>query len=65
LLIGMDFATPEATRSFVQACFAAGVILGWTLHRDTVVRLAPPLLISSAEIEQAVTVMRQALRRNG
>jgi len=61
LLIGMDFATPEATRHFVQQCFAAGLILGWTLHRDTIVRLAPPLVISSAEITQAIALMREAL----
>jgi acetylornithine/succinyldiaminopimelate/putrescine aminotransferase len=63
LLIGLDFATPEATRRFVQTCFAAGLILGWTLHRDTVVRLAPPLIISSAEIEQAVSIMQRALTK--
>ncbi|MEW6297127.1 MAG: aspartate aminotransferase family protein [Thermodesulfobacteriota bacterium] len=61
LLIGVDFASPEATRRFVQRCFAAGLILGWTLHRDTVVRLAPPLIISPAEIARATAVMREAL----
>lgn len=61
LLIGMDFATPEATKHFVQSCFAAGLILGWTLHRDTVVRLAPPLIISSAEIDRAIAIMHDAL----
>jgi len=25
-----------------------GLILGWTLHRDTVVRLAPPLVVTDA-----------------
>jgi acetylornithine/succinyldiaminopimelate/putrescine aminotransferase len=64
LLIGMDFTTPEATKQFVQSCFASRLILGWTLHRDTVVRLAPPLIISSAEIDRAVTIMREALRHN-
>jgi acetylornithine/N-succinyldiaminopimelate aminotransferase len=62
LLIGMDFITPEATKNFVHNCFAAGLILGWTLHRDTVVRLAPPLVISSAELSRAVTLMKDALR---
>lgn len=61
LLIGMDFTTPEATKQFVQSCFASGLILGWTLHQDTVVRLAPPLIISTAEIDRAVTIMRHAL----
>jgi acetylornithine/succinyldiaminopimelate/putrescine aminotransferase len=64
LLIGMDFTTPEATKQFVQSCFASRLILGWTLHRDTVVRLAPPLIISSAEIDRAVTIMHEALRHN-
>jgi acetylornithine/succinyldiaminopimelate/putrescine aminotransferase len=61
LLLGMDFTTPAATKSFVQNCFAAGLILGWTLHQDTVVRLAPPLIISSAEIEHAVSLMQAVL----
>ena len=61
LLIGMDFTSPEATRHFVQRCFAAGLILGWTLHRDPVVRLAPPLIISSAEIDRAIAIMHDAL----
>ncbi|HEV8713903.1 MAG TPA: aspartate aminotransferase family protein [Candidatus Binatia bacterium] len=63
LLIGMDFVTPEATKNFVHNCFAAGLILGWTLHRDTVVRLAPPLIISSAEIDRAVSLMQAVLRQ--
>lgn len=62
LLIGMDFTTPEATKRFVQSCFASGLILGWTLHQDTVVRLAPPLIITTADIDRAVTIMRHALR---
>jgi len=65
LLIGMDFVTPEATRGFVQTCFAAGLILGWTLHRETVVRLAAPLIISPAEIDQTATIMREALSQGG
>jgi 4-aminobutyrate aminotransferase-like enzyme len=43
---------------------AAGLILGWTLHQDTVVRLAPPLIISSTEIDQAVSLMQAVLRKS-
>lgn len=63
LLIGLDFSTPQLTQQFVQDCFAQGLVLGWTLHEDTVVRLAPPLVISSEEIERAVSVMQQVLGR--
>jgi len=62
LLIGMDFTTPEATKQVVQSCFPSSLILGWTLQRDTVVRLAPPLIISAAEIDRAVIIMQKALR---
>ncbi len=61
LLIGMDFTSPTATKRFAQNCFAAGLILGWTLHQDTVIRLAPPLIISSTEIDQAVAIIQDAL----
>jgi 4-aminobutyrate aminotransferase-like enzyme len=39
------------------------VIVGWTLHRDTVVRLAPPLVLTDEELERALAVMRAALGR--
>jgi len=61
LLLGLDFLTPEATKTFAQACFAAGLILGWTLHQDTVIRLAPPLIIASAEIDRAIAIMGEVL----
>lgn len=61
LLLALDFDTPEATRRFVARCFEHGLILNWTLHRDTVVRLAPPLTITDDEIAQASAVMAEAL----
>jgi len=62
LLIALEFETPEATRRFVTRCFEQGLILNWTLHCDTVVRLAPPLTITKEEIGRANTVMAAALR---
>jgi acetylornithine/succinyldiaminopimelate/putrescine aminotransferase len=37
------------------------VIVGWTLHSDTVIRLAPPLNISEAELEQGMRGLETAL----
>ena len=65
LLVGLEFAGPEATQAFVRSCFAQGLILNWTLHRDTVVRLAPPLIISAMEMDKAVKIMDQALQKEG
>jgi len=60
LLIGLEFHTPEVTRRFVQRCFDDGLILNWTLHRDCVVRLAPPLTISADEVGRATRIMGAA-----
>jgi acetylornithine/N-succinyldiaminopimelate aminotransferase len=61
LLIGLELATPELTQTFCRAALARGVILNWTLHRDTVVRLAPPLVISDADTERALAVIAESL----
>lgn len=60
LMVAIEFPTPEATRRFVERCFARGLILNWTLNRDTVVRLAPPLVIRQAELARATEIMQEA-----
>ncbi len=61
LLCALELTTPAATRRFAAACLARGLVLNWTLHRDTVIRLAPPLTISRKEIAFALTAMDAAL----
>jgi acetylornithine/N-succinyldiaminopimelate aminotransferase len=62
LLIGLDLVGPEATRTFCRAALERNLILNWTLHRDNVVRLAPPLVITEEESEQALSRIAEALR---
>jgi acetylornithine/N-succinyldiaminopimelate aminotransferase len=61
LLIGLELNNAKLTERFVSNCREAGLILGWTLHSNTVVRLAPPLVIKENEIHQGVRIMQQAL----
>jgi len=61
LLLALELRTPALARRFTARCLAGGLILNWTLHRDTVIRLAPPLTITRAEIAQALRVMDAAL----
>jgi acetylornithine/N-succinyldiaminopimelate aminotransferase len=61
LLMALEFETPAATRRFVTRCFQRGLILNWTLHRDTVVRLAPPLTITRDETAHASARIAEAL----
>ena len=61
LLIGLDFASAETTQAFCRAAFARGLILNWTLHRDTVVRLAPPLVISEQDSTRALDALAASI----
>lgn len=44
-MLGMELQNRELTQQVVEDCLERGIILGWTLHSDTLVRLAPPLII--------------------
>ena len=61
LLLGLEFATPEACARFAHRAFDRGLILNWTLHRDTVVRLAPPLVLTDEEANNATNSIRASL----
>jgi acetylornithine/succinyldiaminopimelate/putrescine aminotransferase len=61
MLLALELSSPRATRRFASACLARGVIVNWTLHRDTVIRLAPPLTLSRTEIALALATMDAAL----
>jgi len=63
LLIGLEFDYSDLSRRFVAACRRAGLLLSWTLHSDTVVRLAPPLVISQKELDRGIGIMGEALEK--
>jgi acetylornithine/succinyldiaminopimelate/putrescine aminotransferase len=60
-MLGLELPDHDTTRSFVTKCLDGGVLLGWTLHSDTVVRVAPPLNIPFEVLEEALAVMRTSL----
>lgn len=63
LLLGVEMSSPKLVESFSRECRREGLILGWTLHDDRVVRLAPPLVISEAELDEATLRMQRAAAR--
>ncbi len=65
LLLALEFTTPAATQTFVRRCFEERLILNWTLHRDTVVRLAPPLMIAESDLQQTTRTFAAILREIG
>jgi acetylornithine/succinyldiaminopimelate/putrescine aminotransferase len=61
MLLGLEFASAPACAAFVRRAFAAGLILNWTLHRDTVIRLAPPLVLTDDEAARALEAIAGSL----
>ncbi|MGH7894233.1 MAG: aspartate aminotransferase family protein [Candidatus Binatia bacterium] len=61
MLLGLEFDSPERCAAFARRAWEARLILNWTLHRDTVVRLAPPLVLTDAEGDRAVATIARAL----
>jgi acetylornithine/N-succinyldiaminopimelate aminotransferase len=62
MLIGLEFEEPARCASFARAAWDARLVLNWTLHRDTVVRLAPPLVLADAEVEHTLGTVARLLR---
>jgi acetylornithine/succinyldiaminopimelate/putrescine aminotransferase len=61
MLLGLEFDAPERCAAFARRAFDARLILNWTLHRDTVVRLAPPLVLTDDEARHAVATIARSL----
>jgi acetylornithine/succinyldiaminopimelate/putrescine aminotransferase len=57
LMIGLEFTSQAVTERFVGEAYQRGVIMGWTINAEAVVRLAPPLVISEAEIDRALDIL--------
>ena len=63
LLVGIEMESAALASAFTAACRDEGLLLGWTLHDDRVVRLAPPLVIREAELDEAAQRMERAMAR--
>ena len=63
LLLGLQMDNAATVEAFITQCRREHLIVGWTLHDDTVVRLAPPLVISEDELDEATRRMQHALAR--
>ncbi|MFH5833457.1 aspartate aminotransferase family protein [Halalkalibaculum sp. DA384] len=63
-MLGMELEEAERTRQVVEDCFAEGIILGWTLHSNTLVRLAPPLIMEDALLDDTLHTIMDILDRH-
>jgi acetylornithine/N-succinyldiaminopimelate aminotransferase len=61
LMIGLEFATPELTKSIVGRTQELGLILSWGIYSGGTVRVAPPLNVLPEEVERALSIIEQAI----
>ena len=60
-LLGMQLPDADVTARVVHHCLHEGVLLGWTLHADNLVRIAPPLTIPFDVLDEACETILRAL----
>lgn len=60
-MLGLQLHTYDQTRQVVEKCFAREILLGWTLHSNTLIRIAPPLTISDEDLNTTLDVIAEVI----
>ena len=61
-MLGMELSSSSAAEKVVQYCLDHGLLLGWTLHSGSLVRLAPPLNLPLEALGEALDILLRALQ---
>lgn len=61
LMLSIEVGSFERVEKVSKYCQNKGLIIDWFLHCETALRIAPPLIISEAEIKEACNIIKQAL----
>jgi acetylornithine/succinyldiaminopimelate/putrescine aminotransferase len=64
-MLGVQLHTYEQTKRVVETCFERGILLGWTLHSNTLIRVAPPLVISDDELQETLNEILKVVDQVG
>ncbi|MCG8373969.1 MAG: aspartate aminotransferase family protein [Balneolales bacterium] len=63
-MLGLQLENRELTQKVVEDCFEQGVLLGWTLHSNTLIRLAPPLIIEKKQLTDALHIIKESIQKH-
>lgn len=61
-MLGLELEDKNLTEKMVTGAMQDGLILGWTLHSNTLVRLAPPLIIDHITLEKTIEIIRSNMK---
>jgi acetylornithine/N-succinyldiaminopimelate aminotransferase len=59
LMLAVEFDSFETNKKIIDGCIADGLITDWFLHCSNSMRIAPPLIITVAEIEEACVIIKR------
>jgi acetylornithine/succinyldiaminopimelate/putrescine aminotransferase len=62
-MLGMELRDRETTQKVVEDCMDKGIILGWTLHSNTLIRLAPPLIIEENLLRSTLRTINESVQK--
>ncbi len=61
LLMALHFDSFDINKKIIDTCIEKGVFTDWFLFASHALRIAPPLIISEAEIAEACTIIHEAI----
>ncbi|MCC5940355.1 MAG: aspartate aminotransferase family protein [Balneolaceae bacterium] len=62
-MLGLQLRDSKLTQEVVSECFKQGIILGWTLHSNSLIRIAPPLIIEQTLLKESLHIIAEAIRK--
>lgn len=57
LMLAVEFENFEINKKIIDACILDGILSDWFLHCSNSMRIAPPLIITLEEIEEACSII--------
>lgn len=64
LLLALEFDSFHQCKKIIDRCIAKGLLTDWFLFAGNCLRIAPPLIISTAEVKKACDIILQAVEEN-
>ncbi|MCP9292021.1 aspartate aminotransferase family protein [Gracilimonas sediminicola] len=63
-MLGLQLKNWDLTKKVVEDCFEMGILLGWTLHSNTLIRLAPPLIIEDDLLHEVLDKILESVEKH-
>ena len=64
LMLALEFDSNERVVKIMERCYEKGLITDWFLFADNCLRIAPPLIITEAQIQEACRMINEAVEES-